>query len=367
MKHILFLTWKDIKHPRAWWAERVIFEYAKKLVDDWYKVTWLWSWFDSAEQSEVIDGIHIIRKYSINTIYFFAYFWYKNFIKENSVDIIIDEAWWIPLLSPLYEKDIPIYFLIHHIWDEEYKKVFPFPLNWIFTRFVFWTFSLYKNFPTITVSESTAHELRKQHNFKNISVVENATHLSPIKEIDWKNKKKEIVFYGRLTRMKRTDHAIRAFSLLAHEYPEYSLNIIWNPQDEEYAQELQILVNALWISEKVHFRGYSRELVEQYLPDAQLLLVPSTKEWYWLIVLEWNCYGLPSLAYDVAGLRDSVRDGKNGVLTPDGDYTAMGNKLIELLKNKEKLESLWESSLKFIKDFWGWDERYKEFKEIIIK
>jgi hypothetical protein len=56
-----------------------------------------------------------VRKYSINTIYFFAWKWYKEFIKTHPVDIIIDEAGGIPLLSPLYAKNTPIYFLIHHI------------------------------------------------------------------------------------------------------------------------------------------------------------------------------------------------------------------------------------------------------------
>jgi glycosyltransferase involved in cell wall biosynthesis len=77
--------------------------------------------------------------------------------------------------------------------------------------------------------------------------------MKPIETINWENKKKEIVFLGRLTRMKRTDHAIRAFQLLHKEHPEYQLNIIGNPQDEEYGEELQILTTALGISESVHF------------------------------------------------------------------------------------------------------------------
>lgn len=378
MKHILFLTWKDISHPRAGGAERVIMEYAKWLVADGYKVSWLGSWFSWAKEQEQIEWVDIYRKYSINTIYFFAYFWYKKFIKNNHVDIIIDEAGGIPLLSPLYEKKIPIYFFIHHIGDHEYETAFPFPVNKIFKRFVFWTFSLYKSLPTLTVSNSTSEELREKHGFTNISIVENATHLQPISDIDWNSKKKEIVFYGRLTRMKRTDHAIRAFWVLEKQFPDYTLSIIWNPQDELYAEELHKLVDELGLGKKVQFLGYSHKIVEEYLPRAEIMLVPSTKEWYGLIVLEWNCFGLPVIAYDVPWLRDSVRDGKNWVLVPDGDYTAMGEKLIELVNtnsiplNEEdtggvNLKNLSESSLQFIKEFGGWDERYKEFKEIILK
>lgn len=365
--HILFLTWKDIQHPRRWWAEVVIYEYAKRLIWDWHTVTWLGSWFSWGKSEEIIDGIHIVRKYSINTIYFFAWKWYKSFIKNNPIDIIIDEAGGIPLLSPLYEKQIPIYFFIHHIGDHEYETSFSFPFNKIFKKFVFWTFSLYKKLPTITVSNSTAQELKERFHFENISIVENATHLKPIEQINWKKKKKEIVFLGRLTPMKRTDHAIQAFVLLSKKDPDYTLNIIWNPQDKEYYKELQTLVENLKIQEKVNFLWYSKEIVDTYLLRAEVLLVPSVKEWYGLIVLEWNCFWLPVLAYDTAGLRDSVRDGKNWLLIEDGNYQQMWEILYELVNNTEKLKNISLSSLEFIKEFGWWDERYKEFKKIIIK
>jgi len=104
-KNILFLTWKDIKHPNAWWAEKVIYEYCKNLVKFWHNIVWFASWFDWAKSEEIIDWIKIIRKYTINNIYFKAWKWYKYFIKNNEVDIVIDEAWWIPFFSPFYVKN----------------------------------------------------------------------------------------------------------------------------------------------------------------------------------------------------------------------------------------------------------------------
>jgi hypothetical protein len=57
MKNILFLTWKDLKHPNKWGAEKVIYEYAKWLVELGHNVTWLSSWFKWWEKEEVIDWI----------------------------------------------------------------------------------------------------------------------------------------------------------------------------------------------------------------------------------------------------------------------------------------------------------------------
>jgi glycosyltransferase involved in cell wall biosynthesis len=64
-------------------------------------------------------------------------------------------------------------------------------------------------------------------------------------------------------------------------------------------------------------------MLDIYLPRAHAMLVTSTKEGYGLIVLEGNAYGLPVIAYDVPGVCDSVRNGKNGFLITDADYKAM--------------------------------------------
>lgn len=366
-KHILFLAWKDTKHPNAWWAEVVMCEYAKRLVWDWHKVTWFASNFSGWTENEIIDGIQVIRKYSINTIYFFAWKWYKNFKKANTIDLIIDEAGGIPLLSPLYEKKIPIYFFIHHIGEHEYETAFFFPLNKIFKKFVYWTFSLYKKYPTITVSNSTKEELQNKFAFENIRVVENATYMKPIEKIDFTNKKKEIVFLARLTQMKRPDHAIKAFNELYKKDKEYVLNIIWNEQDKDYVKSLKELLKDLKLENNVNFLWYSEKIVEKYLQRAKAMLVTSTKEWYGLIVLEWNCYWLPVLAYDVNWLRDSVREWKNWFLIKNGYFREMWERLVKLLEDKESLEDISQKSLDFIKKFWWWNERYEELKKIIFK
>lgn len=138
--HILFLTWKDIRHPHRWGAEIVMYNYAKWLAEKWYRVTWLASLFAWASQNENIDGINIIRKFSANTIWMFAWYWYRKFRKENTIDVIIDEAGGWPLLSPMYEKKTPIFFFAHHIGDREFDT--PWVIGPI-AKLVYFTFFVY--------------------------------------------------------------------------------------------------------------------------------------------------------------------------------------------------------------------------------
>ena len=54
------------------------------------------------------------------------------------------------------------------------------------------------------------------------------------------------------------------------------------------------------------------------LSSAWLTVAPSLAEGWGLTVLEANTLGTPAVAYDVPGLRDSVRDGRTGWLVPAG-------------------------------------------------
>jgi len=87
-----------------------------------------------------------------------AHSWYKEFKRDNTIDIIIDEAGGWPLLSPLYEKHIPIYFFAHHIGDKEFD-VYPWPIGTLARSVYRYMIGLYRHTPTIAVSGSTREEL----------------------------------------------------------------------------------------------------------------------------------------------------------------------------------------------------------------
>lgn len=245
---------------------------------DGHRVTWLASGFEGAPPEETIDGIRVIRRYSIHTIYFFAWYWYRQFRKTHSVDVIIDEAGGIPLLSPLFEKKIPLYFFIHHIGEDEYRAAFPFPLSILLMRFAYWAFSLYKTHPTITVSDSTKRELIDCFHFQKVYTIENASNITPISAIDFSLKNDTIVFLGRLVPIKRVEDAIRAFRRLHATHPSYVLQIIGNPQDQYYAQSLKYLVQHEGLEGVVQFIPYMQNQVAALLSRAKIMLVTSKKE-----------------------------------------------------------------------------------------
>jgi glycosyltransferase involved in cell wall biosynthesis len=366
--NILFLTWKDIKHPAKWWAEIVLMNYMERLVSMWYDITWFSSWFEWWKDQEIINWIKIIRKFSINNIYFNSWRWYKDYKKNNKIDIIIDEAWWIPLLSPLYEKNIPIVFFIHHIWDKEWDYKFKFPMNNIY-KFIFKNIiKLYKNKFTITVSDSTKNELINDFWFdKNKTfVIENACDIIPIEDVNFDIKDDAILFLWRLMPIKRVEDAIKAFYFFDKKKNWYKLNIIWNDQDKDYVSVLKNLIKSLDIEDKVIFKWQiPRENFQSEISKNKLLLVPSYKEWFWLVVLEWNSYWLPAIWYDVPWLRDSIKEWINWSLIKDWDHEQMWEKIFHILDDQRLYKKLSLSSLNHVKSLDWWDHKTKQFDEII--
>lgn len=367
-KEILFLTWKDIKHPNKWGAEWVIYEYAKGLVSKWHNVVWFASWFDWAIEEENIDGIKVIRKFNINTIYFKAHNWYKEYKKSHKIDLIIDEAWGIPLLSPLYEKEVPIVFMIHHIWDKEWDFKFKFPINIIF-KFIFWfILKLYKNKNTITVSNSTKEELIKKYGFKEkkIKIIKNCLNIKPLDFINFEKKENSILFLWRLTQIKRVEDAILWFQNFHKKYPQYTLNILWIEQEKEYAEKLKNLVKSNNLENNVFFRWFSKDLFFEYLEKSKILLVPSYKEGFWLVVIEGNAYWLPAIWYDVAWLADSIQDWINGYKVTSWDFESIWKLLETILNNNENYIKLANSSLETAKNYYWWDSSIDELEKYII-
>jgi glycosyltransferase involved in cell wall biosynthesis len=100
--------------------------------------------------------------------------------------------------------------------------------------------------------------------------------------------------------------------------------------DGPLMEKTQKLVNKLGITERVHFLG-ARSDVPTLLANAQIFLLISNYEGFPLSIIEGMRAGLPVIASDVGGCRESVIDGQTGFLIPRGDGTVLFEKLQQLL------------------------------------
>jgi len=105
------------------------------------------------------------------------------------------------------------------------------------------------------------------------------------------------------------------------------------------------LARDLHIHEKIHFLG-KQDRVNELLPLADLLLMPSELESFGLAALEAMACKVPSIATRVGGVPELIDDGATGLLFKVGDVDAMAQGALDLLKNKPRLEAMREAGRK---------------------
>lgn len=128
---------------------------------------------------------------------------------------------------------------------------------------------------------------------------------------------------ARLALEKGLVSLLRAFALVARERPEVRLFVVG---DGPLRDDLMAEAAALGVAERVIFSGpmpFSE--VPQHLTAADAFAYASLNETQGLAIVEAMAAGLPVVAMDAPGVRDTIADGVSGLLTaPDEGSLAAG-------------------------------------------
>jgi glycosyltransferase involved in cell wall biosynthesis len=353
---ILIFNWRDIKNPEAGGAEVFTHEVAKRFVKMGHNVTLFVPSFKGAKPRELIDGVEVLRSGSKYTVYWKAKQHYKQEFK-GTVDVVIDEINTRPFMTVKFVKE-PVIALIHQLAREYWFYETPFPINYIGYHFLEdrWLKN-YVNVPTVTVSESTRKDLLDL-GFKKVFMVPEGLNFTPLSKFPEKEVYPVVAYAGRLKKAKRPDHAIRAFKIIREKFPKAELWIIGDGPFRKYLERIA--------GEGVKFfRGISNEERRRLLARAWVLVNPSVREGFGLNVLEANALGTPSIAYDVTGLRDSIINGKTGLLVKEkGDIKRLAEVISMVLSDRTLRMNLSANALEYSKNF-SWDGTAQEFEKIL--
>jgi phosphatidylinositol alpha-mannosyltransferase len=100
------------------------------------------------------------------------------------------------------------------------------------------------------------------------------------------------------------------------------------------------------------------------LGEADVLCAPSLGgESFGMVLTEAFASGTPAVASDIAGYRDVVRAGLDGVLVPVGDAVALGETLLELASDPERRTKMSEAALERAERF-AWPNVAREVEAV---
>jgi glycosyltransferase involved in cell wall biosynthesis len=362
---LLWFTWKDLSHPEAGGAERVNEEIAKRLARDGHEVIFLVGGFQGGEADVQGECYRIIRLGNRYTVYWHGYRYYKTHL-QGWADLVIDEMNAIPFFCKYY-VDEPSIVLTHQLNLEMWFYIFRFPLSLIGFMLEPVCLWLQADQCVITVSESTKRDLIK-YGFRpeKISIIREGITAEPVEDLSKVDKFKypTILSLGRITPAKRTLDQLDAFEIAKKQVPDLRLKIVGSAVDG-YEEKMLYRIGVSDYVQDIEYLGHvSESKKNELMQKSHLILVTSVKEGWGLIVTEANSQGTPAIAYNVDGLRDSVRNGDTGVLTKENNPNALAGEVVALLRDKNRYNTMrraaWQDSLRF-----DYENSYSDFLGVI--
>lgn len=128
-----------------------------------------------------------------------------------------------------------------------------------------------------------------------------------------------VLAVGRLHKQKGYRHLLMAFARVVKQRPSYL--VILGEGDER--EELQSLANSLGIASRVHFLGYTPNVLA-YMRQAAVFVLSSVAEGFGNVLVEALACGTPVISTDCPhGPREILAGGRYGTLVPIGDVDAL--------------------------------------------
>lgn len=349
--NILILNWRDPKNPKAGGAEKLNLRILEVFQKKGAKITWYAQSVAGLLEEENYKGIKIIRK-GRGALHFLYLPFLISAGKFDNIDLIIDCIHGFGYLSPfLFSKTkrmVLICEVAKNIWDE----MASFPLSKTYKFMEPLMFKFYKKEQFWTISKSTEADLIDFGiEKKRIEVLPMGFDAITVKIQKYKTP--AALFVGRLTQQKGVKDAIRAIALVNKDSKrKWRLNIIGRGS-QNYEDELKEMVKEFKIQKYVNFLGFVAERTKFVeMAKAWVLLVPSSREGWGMIIPEANYSGTPAIVYSVPGLVDSAKrySKENRIVDPGGGKIAEAlSKIKSPVKVVEKIEPGWRVLQNYVK------------------
>lgn len=355
MSSILWLNWKDHRHPASGGAEVVLLELARRQVAAGHQVSILTAEYGRAAKRERLEGIEFIRVGSSRYTHSFQAIVHYLRHMRGQYQVVIEVVNTAPYFAPLFGGDSKFFLFYHQlareIWYHETKPPLS-QLGYYLLEPVASRLLGRSRARVVTVSDSTKQDLA-QNGFKpqRIQVIGQGSNTPPLPSLaasQPKYTRPTLLSLGAMRSMKQTLHQLRAFELAKQQMPDLQLKLVGSSQGV-YGQAVLAAIAASPYAADIDYLGRLPQADKlAVLQQSHLVLVTSIKEGWCLVVTEANSQGTPAIAYDTDGLRDSIRPGITGHLIKKDDTAAMAAKIVSVLNDPAHYQALrqagWEWS-----------------------
>jgi glycosyltransferase involved in cell wall biosynthesis len=174
---------------------------------------------------------------------------------------------------------------------------------------------------------------------------------------------------ARLTPWKGQRPLLEAFARIAPHTPQARLLLVGSPVFDTGAYERTLRARAaeLGLADRVVFAGYRRD-IPQVLAAMDVLAYPSIeKDNCPLALLEGMASGLPTVAFDIPGVRLVLPGPNDGILTPVKEIGPLAEALGRLLSDEGLRQRLGRGARRRIEEAFSLELHARRFEEAFLE
>ncbi|TSA49461.1 MAG: glycosyltransferase family 1 protein [Nitrosomonadales bacterium] len=263
-----------------------------------------------------------------------------------------------PLIPGLFlPRHIPVVLTVHSTYLGMSGNFYPErfyarEINWLALKIKMWMESrIYRNCSkAITLTEFGREQMRAYGFDKPISIIPNGVDLSQFNPSLNMTKDIDVVFTGRIERLKGSTAMVEICRRLVAKKKDISIYIVGYGEEENWVrQQLGDLGENVTMTGKVPFSEmmgyYNRSRV--YASTSYYEGLPGT-------CLESMAMQLPAVVWDFLFYRGLVVEGETGALVAPNDFDTMTARVLDLLENPQRAAEMGKHGRALLERDYSW-------------
>ena len=324
--------------------------------------------------------------------------YYFNFLKENNIDIIINQKGTIPMMNKILEctKNVKKISVVHSVVDYEIDTSLYRHLHWYSKTLYGYCMHIIKNmFPRllkIYLDNRIKPQIKSHYSSlmraSDVIVVLSAKYISKMQQyieaekvkitainnpntfacsdVDFSIKKKKLLYVGRLHMPEKNPmRLLQIWRKIYSIHKDWELVIV----GDGVAKEDMLAYVEKHKLPRVYFEG-NRHNVVDYYKEASIICLTSNFEGWGMALTEGMTFGCVPFTFGNSGAAyDIIDDGENGCIIPAFNLKQYARSLSEVMSDDKKRFALGKAAQEKVKQFSAenivkqWDELFHKLVE----
>ena len=213
------------------------------------------------------------------------------------------------------------------------------------------------------VSNSCADEFRAYHSIKKeITIVHNGVDTNFFVPSKNRSNLRSVIYTGRFEVFKGLSDLIECSGIVCKKYPDVKFILVGSGT---ILDSLKKQVSKLKLENNIIFTGsLSKSQIIEYYQNATIFVLPSYREGFPTSLMEAMSCGIPSIATNVEGSAELIKDSENGLLVPQKNPEKLAESVIYLLENEEFRNKIGANARNHIVKNYDWEKITDGFEKL---